>query len=102
MLGATDVGSVRVGASAGDVTELAAELVLSAAGHGSAPCAAAALRHLQRRLLLLVLLAFQVLFVGLQRSEKPSELFHDVKGEESGARHQRAPGKAGSPAGPHS
>lgn len=75
VLGSADVRGVGVGSGAGDVAQLAAELVLGAAGQGSAPAAtssapaAAALGDFQRRLLLLVLLAFQVLLVGLNRTQ---------------------------------
>lgn len=62
VFGSTDVGSVRIGASAGNVTQLTAKLILSVTSQNSsaapAAAAAAALGNLQRRLLLLVLLAF--------------------------------------------
>ena len=72
MLGPADVCGVGVGSGAGDVTELTAELVLDAAGRAAAAscvagAAAAALRHLESRLLLLVLLAFQMLLVSLEK-----------------------------------
>lgn len=70
MFGSTDVGSVGISTGAGHVTQLAAELVLGVPGQNTsaAPAAAAAaLGHLQRRFLLLVLLAFQMLLVSLKR-----------------------------------
>lgn len=56
----TDVGSVSIGASAGYVTQFTAKLILSITSQNSstAPTAAAVLGNLQRRLLLLVFLAF--------------------------------------------
>lgn len=67
VLGSSDVGGVRISSSAGNVAEFAAKLVLSVSGQraSSTAAAAAALRHLQRSFLLLVLLAFQMLLVGL-------------------------------------
>lgn len=71
MFGSTDVGSVGISTGAGHVTQLAAELVLGVPGQNTsaapAGAAAAALGHLQRRFLLLVLLAFQMLLVSLNR-----------------------------------
>lgn len=60
VFGPTDVGSVGIGAGAGNVTQLTAKLILGVTSQNSsaAPAAAAALGNLQRRLLLLVLLAF--------------------------------------------
>lgn len=75
VLGSTDVGSISIGASAGNVTELAAELILSVASQNAAaaPAAAtAALGDLQRRLLLLVLLAFEMLLVRLRQKTTDS------------------------------
>lgn len=70
MLGSADVCGVGVSTGTGDIAQLAAQLVLGAAGRaGRAPrpaAAAAALGRLQGCLLLLVLLALQVLLVRLQ------------------------------------
>lgn len=54
------MGSVSVGTGAGNVAQLTAKLILSVTSQNSsaAPAAAAVLGNLQRRLLLLVLLAF--------------------------------------------
>lgn len=77
VFGSTDVGSVRIGASAGNITQLTAKLILSITSQNSsaAPAAAAALGNLQRRLLLLVLLAFEMLLVSLEG--KPSTLYNE-------------------------
>lgn len=69
MLGTADVCGIGVGAGAGDVAQLAAQLVLGAAGR--APSAArsagtAALRDLQGCFFLLVLLALKVFLIRLE------------------------------------
>lgn len=59
MFSATDVGRIGICPSAGDIAELAAKLVLCVSGRAAATTAAtAALRDLQCRFLLLVLLTF--------------------------------------------
>lgn len=59
MFSSTDVGSIGVCPGAGNITKLAAKLVLCAAGRAAATTAAiTALRDLQCCLLLLVLLTF--------------------------------------------
>ena len=70
MLGSTDMGSICISTSARNITKFTAELVLGIAGQhtSTTTVAAAALRNLERRFLLLVLLTFQVLFVSLMNS----------------------------------
>lgn len=65
---APDMGSIGVGASAGNITKFTAELILSTACWDSTTATAAAataLRNLQGCFLLLVFLAFQMLLVCL-------------------------------------
>lgn len=70
VLGSTDMGSISIGSSAGNITKFTPELVLSiACQHTSTTrTAAAILGNLQCRFLLFVFLAFQVLLVSLMQS----------------------------------
>lgn len=71
VLGSTNMGSIGVSTSTWNITKFTSELVLSIAGQCSstATTATAALRNLQCRFLLFVLLAFKVLLVSLMQSE---------------------------------